>query len=119
MWGDDDTKLSGAADTPEGRGVIQRDLDKLDKWACVNLMKFNNIIKFNMAKCKVLHLGSANPRYQYRLGDEEIKSSPEEKDFRVLMTKSLTIANSGCLQPRRPVVSWAASKAAWPAGRGR
>ena len=45
----DDTKLSGAADTR------LRDLDKLQKWARVNL------IMINKAKSRVLHLVRVNP----------------------------------------------------------
>jgi len=36
-----DTKLCGMVDTLEGMDVFQRDLDRLERWARANLMKYN------------------------------------------------------------------------------
>ena len=52
----DDIKLNGAVDTIEERDSSQRDHDKLEKWVCVNPMRFNKI------KCQVLYLYQGNTR---------------------------------------------------------
>ncbi|PKU42788.1 reverse hypothetical protein [Limosa lapponica baueri] len=81
----DNIKLSGAVDSAEGLEAIQRDLDKLEKWACVNLLRFNR------AKCRVLHLARGKPWYQNRLVDEGIESSPEQKDLGLLVGEKLDV----------------------------
>uniref|UniRef100_A0A803TGG2 Alpha-1,4 glucan phosphorylase n=1 Tax=Anolis carolinensis TaxID=28377 RepID=A0A803TGG2_ANOCA len=73
--------------TPEDRSRIQTDLDRLERWAETNTMKFNR------DKCKILHFGRKNGNQRYRMGDDAwLDSSVCEKDLGVLVGRKMNMS---------------------------
>ncbi|GAB0208857.1 mitochondrial enolase superfamily member 1 [Grus japonensis] len=83
----DDTKLCGGVDMLEGRDAIQRDLERLERWARV---KPHEVQQGQVQ-------GRGNPKHDYRLGGEWIESSPEEKDLGVLIDEKLNMSRQCAL----------------------
>ena len=68
---------------------LQADLNNIKKWPEQWQMKFNR------AKCKVMHFGHANGRSKYIMKDNEIEvsveSTSEEKDFNQSINQSIFV----------------------------
>jgi len=58
-------------------------------------------MKFNKAKCKVLHMCQGSPKHKYELGGERIENSPEEKDLGVLVDKKINFTLQGVLAAQK------------------
>ena len=80
----DDTKMSSADDTLEGRKAIQRDLNRLEKWDRENLMRS---VRPSAGCC----IRSGQSQVLYRLGEDHLESSPVE-DLGVLGDEKLDVS---------------------------
>ena len=80
----DDTKVGVYIRSEEDRDRLQRVLDRLVDWAAMWGMQFN------VAKCKVMHIGARNPQHEYAMGGLVLTVTKEEKDLGVIMTNKLS-----------------------------
>ncbi len=78
----DDTKVGHGVSTPEEAGVQQECLDNLVKWA------EDWGMQFNAEKCKVMHVGRSNQRFQYSMAGMVLGETEEEKDVGVTFNRS-------------------------------
>ena len=90
-----DSKPCGVVNRVEGREAIQWDLDRIKRWALVNLMKFNKV------KCKVLPMDWSNPKHKHRWCGKWIESSPREKDLGVLVDEKLNVSRQCVLAAQK------------------
>ena len=79
----DDTKCARVVETVEDAEALQRDIDVMVDWA----RKWE--MQFNVAKCKVLHIGRRNREFTYTMDGVPLVEVKEEKDLGVWIQSDL------------------------------
>ena len=79
----DDTRLGQRISIEEDKDNLQDCLTRLANWASMWSMEFN------VKKCKVLHVGRNNKKFEYFMNGEKLDSLDSERDIGVIIDKSL------------------------------
>ncbi|CAM4581149.1 unnamed protein product [Lepidochelys kempii] len=79
----DDIKLLKTVKSQADCEEFQGDLTKLGVWATKWQMKFN------VDKCKVMHIGKHHPNYIYKLMGSKLAVTTQERDLGVIVESSL------------------------------
>lgn len=95
----DDVKM--VAD-PNEIESIKSDLEELRLWESLWLLRFN------VEKCKVLHIGKSNPQNQYQFLESILESCKSEKDLGVTFNEKFNFQDHICAS-----ISKAKSSLAW------
>ena len=92
----DDTKIYSVVNNERDRNSLQDDINKLiawsDKWQ----------LRFNAFKCKVMHYGRQNQKFEYTMDTVQVQAVSEEKTWASHSHLTLNSANTLQLQPIKP-----------------
>ena len=90
----DDTKVGNKVTNAADQQNLQNCLDQLTSWASTWCMSFN------VAKCKILHVGRSNPKHVYTMNGIQLEETEKERDIGILINKDLKPA-SQCAEAAR------------------
>ncbi len=79
----EDTKIASKVISTLDKEFLQRDLDKLSNWAHEWQMKFN------VEKCKVMHIAINNDNVKYLMNGVELSVTNTETDLRIMISDAL------------------------------
>ena len=79
----DDTKVGRVVDSVDDSSEMQNAINKVLQWSNEWQMTFN------VDKCKVMHFGRNNQKYQYLMNGQPLQTSDCEKDIGVLISSDL------------------------------
>ena len=75
----DDTKLGRGVVNEIEANILREDLNTIFQWSTDWQMLFNT------DKCTVIHMGKSNKEFEYKLGENVVKKSVQERDLGVLI----------------------------------
>jgi ribonucleases P/MRP protein subunit RPP40 len=79
----DDTKLSQVLNSEDDNRKLKESLTNMNEWAkCWGM-------KFNAAKCKVMHVGRGNAKHKYYLDGHQLVDTEVERDIGVQVSKNM------------------------------
>src|SRR6202000_1691783 len=78
----DDTKVARGVSNDSEVDILREDLRTIFQWSVDWQMLFN------LDKCTVMHLGSKNSQCEYKMGNNILKKSKQERDLGVIMDSS-------------------------------
>ena len=79
----DDTKMVRIVESRQHAEELQADIDKFSRWAKTWEMEFN------VEKCKVMHVGRKNLRFEYQINGVKLETVEVERDLGVMISSDM------------------------------